>query len=225
MHVTYATSRRSRRDARSRRSQSPREEFANTLSHGIGFALALAALPVLVMHALPHGALAVVGESVYGGTLALLFLASTIYHSLGPSRTKQIFRVLDHSAIFLLIAGTYTPFTLGVLRGPWGWSLFGVVWLLALAGITLTSVYQIRYPKLSTAVYLMMGWLILIAVGPLARHMRSEGWIWLLAGGAAYTLGVAFYAASRLRYGHCLWHMAVLAGATCHFVAVLRFSQ
>ncbi len=210
--------------ARAHRTQSTGEEIANSVSHGVGFVLALVAVPVLVVNAVPHGAAAVVGASVFGATLALLYLSSTLYHALPRSRAKGVFQVLDHAAIYLLIAGTYTPFTLGVLRGSWGWSLFGVIWALAVAGIVLKSVFGTRHARLSTAVYIAMGWLIVVAARPLWMHMAPWGLFWLLAGGVAYTAGVAFYAARSLRYAHFLWHLAVLAGTICHFVAVLGFA-
>ena len=206
------------------RPQSTGEEIANAVSHGVGFVLAMVALPVLVMHAMPRGTAAVVGASVFAGTLALLFLTSTLYHALTNPRAKRVFRVLDHSAIYLLIAGSYTPFTLGVLRGPWGWSLFGVIWTLAAAGIVFKSAGGFRWPKLSNAIYLLMGWLVLIAAKPLATHMAGPGLFWLIAGGVAYTAGIAFYAAPRVRYAHFAWHLAVMAGTACHFVAVLRYA-
>jgi hemolysin III len=214
----------SSRFADSHRAQTPGEELANSLSHGIGCVFALALAPVLVVRAIPHGAAAVVGASVFAATLVLLYLSSSLYHALRPSRAKRVFRVIDHAAIYLLIAGTYTPFTLGVLRGPWGWSLFGVIWALAVAGIVLKSTVGMRLPRLSTAVYVAMGWLVVIAVRPLWLHMPAWGLIWLLAGGLAYTAGVGFYAAPRLRYAHFLWHLAVLAGTACHVVAVTRYA-
>jgi len=207
------------------RPQTQGEEIANSVSHGVGFVLGLVALPVLVVRAIPHGAAAVAGASVFGATLALLYLSSTLYHALPPSRAKRVFQVLDHAAIYLLIAGTYTPFMLGVLRGRWGWSLLGVIWALAVAGVALKSTIGMRYPRLSTAVYLLMGWLVVIAVRPLWQHMPRWGLLWLAAGGLAYTAGVAFYAAPRLRYAHFLWHLAVLVGSACHVVAVIDYSH
>ena len=207
------------------RPQTQGEEIANSVSHGVGFVLGLVALPVLVVRAIPHGAAAVAGASVFGATLALLYLSSTLYHALPPSRAKRVFQVLDHAAIYLLIAGTYTPFMLGVLRGRWGWSLLGVIWALAVAGVALKSTIGMRYPRLSTAVYLLMGWLVVIAVRPLWQHMPRWGLLWLAAGGLAYTAGVAFYAAPRLRYAHFLWHLAVLVGSACHVVAVMDYSH
>jgi hemolysin III len=168
--------------------------------------------------------MAIVGASVFAGTMVVLYLASTLYHALPRNRAKRVFRILDHSAIFLLIAGTYTPFTLGVLRGVWGWTLFVVVWGLAVLGITLKSVRGIRYPQLSTTLYVAMGWLALIAIRPLWFHMPTAGWLWLITGGLAYTSGVAFYAAEQLRYGHFVWHLFVLAGTACHFCAVLWYA-
>jgi hemolysin III len=135
-----------------------------------------------------------------------------------------VFRIIDHSAIFLLIAGTYTPFTLGVLRGAWGWALLAIVWCLAALGIVLKSVGGIRYPRLSTMLYVGMGWLALIAIRPLWVHVPVAGWLWLIAGGVAYTAGIAFYAAERVRYGHFVWHVFVLAGTACHCVAVWRYA-
>lgn len=206
------------------RPQTTGEEIANAVSHGAGFLLALAAFPVLVLRAIPHGAAAVTGVSVFAATLALLYLCSTLYHALRPSRAKRVFRVLDHAAIYLLIAGTYTPFTLGVLRGAWGWSLFGTIWALAAAGIALKASLGMRFPRLSVVVYLLMGWLIVVAAVPLLHRMAAPGLAWLAAGGLAYTAGVAFYAAPQRRWAHFAWHLAVLAGTACHFVAVWRYS-
>ena len=156
--------------------------------------------------------------------MVLLYLASTLYHALPPGRAKRVFRVLDHSAIYLLIAGTYTPFMLGVIRGPWAWTLLGTVWTLAIAGVALKGAGGIRYPRLSTAVYIAMGWLAIVAIRPLWPMVPVAGWLWIFAGGAAYTAGVAFYAAERLRYGHFIWHLFVLAGTACHVVAVMRYA-
>lgn len=207
------------------RPQSPGEEIANSVSHGVGLLAGLAAIPVLVVSAVRRGGAAgIVGASVFAGTVVLLYLASTLYHALPGNRAKRVFRVLDHSAIFLLIAGTYTPFTLGVLRGAWGWTLFGLVWGVALAGVVLKAVGGVRHPILSTCLYLGMGWLVLVAVRPLWLRVPPAGLLWLLAGGLAYTAGVAFFAAERLRYGHFVWHLFVLAGTACHFIAVLWYA-
>ena len=201
------------------------EEIANSVSHGVGLLAAVAAAPVLVLSALRHdGAARIVGASVFAATMVLLYLTSTLYHALPGNRAKRVFQVLDHAAIFLMIAGTYTPFTLGVLRGTLGWTLFGLVWGLALAGVVLTAAGGARYPKLRLGLYLAMGWLILIAAKPLWLRMPSWGLFWLLAGGIAYTAGVAFYAAKRVRYSHFVWHLFVIAGTACHFIAVLRYA-
>lgn len=206
--------------------QSLGEEIANSLSHGLALLAALIAFPVLVISAAQRGDTAgIVGASVFAATLVLLYSASTLYHALPPNRAKQIFRILDHGAIYLLIAGTYTPFTLGVLRGAWGWTLFGLQWGLAVLGIVLKSAGGMRYGKLSVAVYLAMGWLVLIAAGPLMDRVAPWGLFWLVAGGLAYTVGVAFYALERLRYFHFIWHLFVIAGSACHFIAVLRYAS
>ena len=207
------------------RAQSPGEEIANSVSHGVGLLAAVAAAPVLVLSAVRHGGAArIAGASVFAAATVVLYLTSTLYHALPENRAKRTFQVLDHAAIFLMIAGTYTPFTLGVLHGTWGWTLFGLVWGLALAGVVLTAAGGVRYPKLRTSLYLAMGWLILIAIKPLWLRMPSEGLFWLFAGGFAYTVGVAFYVAKRVRYSHFAWHLFVLAGTACHFIAVLRFA-
>ena len=206
------------------RLQTHGEEIANSVSHGIGFLAALAVTPLLVVAAIPHGAGSIVGVSIFAVTMAALYLASTLYHAVPSARAKRVFRVLDHGAIFLLIAGTYTPFTLGILRGGWGWALFGAIWGLALAGAIFKAVVAFRYPIISTAIYVAMGWLMLIAVQPLWQRMPYQGLLWLLAGGLAYTGGVAFYAAKRVRYSHFAWHLCVLAGTSCHFFAVIGYA-
>jgi hemolysin III len=157
--------------------------------------------------------------------MVLLYLASTLYHALPSGQAKRVFRVIEHSAIFLLIAGTYTPFTLGVLRGAWGWTLLGLVWGLALTGVTLKAMNRLNHPVATTGLYLLMGWLIVIAARPLSEHLPAPGLGWLIAGGLAYTLGVVFFALdSRVRYGHFIWHLFVLAGTACHAVAVLAYA-
>jgi hemolysin III len=214
-------------DAASTRRRSPSlgEEIANSVSHAVGFIAALAATPFLVLAAARRGdAIGVVGVSVFAATVVVLYLASFLYHALPPNNAKRVFRVIDHSAIFLLIAGTYTPFTLGVLRGAWGWFLFGVVWALAVFGVALKSVGGIRYPRLSVALYVVMGWLALVAIRPLWSHVPVAGWLWLISGGLLYTAGIAFYAAERVRYGHFVWHLFVLMGTACHFLAVLWYA-
>ena len=207
------------------RAQSLGEEIANSISHGVGFLAAVAVSPVLVVSALRRDSSSgIVGASVFAFTMVLLYITSTLYHTLARNKAKRIFHILDHGAIFLLIAGTYTPFTLGVLRGTWGWTLFGLVWGIAVVGVVLKSIGGVRYQKLSTILYLAMGWLIIIAVKPLLLNMPSWGLFWLLAGGAAYTAGVGFYAAKRIRYAHFVWHLFVIAGTACHFIAVLRYA-
>ena len=157
--------------------------------------------------------------------MILLYLSSALYHALPTGRAKDAFRVIEHSAIFLLIAGSYTPFTLGVLRGAWGWTLVWLVWSVAVAGVTLKIFDKISHPVLSTGLYVLMGWLIVIAVDPMLERMPVAGLLWLLAGGLFYTSGVAFFATdSRLRYGHLIWHMFVIAGTTCHYFAVLWYA-
>ena len=207
------------------RVQSTGEEIANSVSHGIGFLTAIAASPVLISDvAQQGGAMNVVGASVFTFTVGLLYLSSTLYHAFPQGQTKKVFQVLDHSAIFLLIAGTYTPFTLGILRGAWGWSLLGIVWSLALTGVVLKGTSGIRYPKLSMALYLGMGWVVIIAVKPLWLLMPIEGIIWICSGGIAYTAGTGFYAAKHIRYSHFIWHLFTLVGTASHFVAIMRYA-
>ncbi len=205
--------------------QSVGEEIANAVSHGVGLAAALGGVPVLMTHAVRAGGPGrVLGAAVFSASVVVLYLASTLYHALPAGRAKRVFRVIEHSGIYLLIAGTYTPFTLGVLRGPWGWTLLTLVWGLALVGIAVKALAGIRYHALSTAVYVAMGWLIVVAVRPLWLRVPGVGVAWLVAGGLAYTLGVAFFAAPRLRFGHFVWHLFVLGGTTCHFFAVLWYA-
>ncbi len=209
----------------SNRAGGRRAELANSLSHGVGFLGAVAATPILVVGAASRGGAAdVVGSSIFGATMVLLYLTSTWYHAAPAGRLKDRLRKLDHAAIYLLIAGTYTPFTLGVLGGAWGWTLFGLVWGAAAIGVGTKLIAGVGYPRLSTAMYLIMGWLVLIAIGPLLRSMPSPGLAWLVAGGVFYSAGVVFYLASRWPYGHFIWHLFVLAGSTCHFFAVLWYA-
>jgi hemolysin III len=212
--------------ATERRSQTRAEELANSLSHGLGLAAALGAGTLLLATAARRGdVIFMAAVIVYAATGVFLYLASTLYHALPASRAKDVLLVCDHSAIFLFIAGSYTPFTLGVLRGPWGQALFIIVWTLALAGATFKIIGGAAdHPKLSTAVYLGMGWVFLLAAGPVWQLMPPAGLLWLLAGGAAFTIGVAFFRAERMRYAHFIWHLFVLAGTICHFIAVLRYA-
>jgi hemolysin III len=209
-----------------KREQSRGEEIANSISHGIGLVAALVATPFLIIHAVQRGDSGfIVGASLFAPTMVLLYLASTIYHALPMGKAKRVLRVMDHSAIFLLIAGTYTPFTLGVLRGEWGWTLLGLVWGLAIVGMALEAFHRMSHPIVSTSLYLLMGWLVLIAINPLYARLPASGLLWLVAGGVAYTGGVAFYSTdSRLRYGHFIWHLSVIAGTTCHCFAVLWYA-
>ena len=205
--------------------QSHGEEIANSVSHYIAFLAAVAVSPVLIVSAVQHyEPAAIVGVSIFAFTMMLLYITSAFYHILPAGTAKRVFRILDHGAIFLLIAGTYTPFTLGILRGAWGWTLFGLVWGIAVVGVVLKSFGGVRYKWLSTLLYLATGWLVIIAVKPLWLNMPSWGLFWLLAGGAAYTAGVGFYAAKRIPYAHFVWHLFVIAGSACHCVAVLRYA-
>ena len=207
------------------RPQSLGEELANSVSHGLGLSAAVAAFPVLVMAAQQRGNTAgIVGASVFATTMVLLYLASTLFHALPRCRAKRVFQILDHSAIYLLIAGTYTPFTLGVLRGDWGWTLFGLVWGMAIAGTLLKALGGVRYTTLSTWTYLAMGWLVVIAAKTVWTLVPGWGLFWLIAGGVAYTAGAVFFMAERIRYFHFVWHLFVVAGTACHFIAVLRYA-
>ena len=207
------------------RPQSLGEEVANSVSHGLGLSASVAAFPVLVMAAQARGDTAgIVGASVFATTTVLLYLASTLFHALPRCRAKRVFQILDHSAIYLLIAGTYTPFTLGVLRGDWGWTLFGLVWGMAIAGTVLKALGGVRYTTLSTWTYLAMGWLVVIAAKTVWTLVPAWGLFWLVAGGIAYTAGAVFFMAERIRYFHFVWHLFVVAGTACHFIAVLRYA-
>lgn len=200
------------------------EEIANSVTHGVGAALAVAGLVVMVVFAsLTRDPWQVVACSVFGGTMVVLYTASTLYHSISQPRTKAMLRVFDHCAIFLLIAGTYTPFTLINLRGPWGWSLFGVVWGCALAGIVLRTVIGNRWRALSVVLYVIMGWVAVVAVKPLLGAVEPGGLILMVLGGLAYTVGIVFYAWRKLPYHHAIWHGFVLVGSALHFFAILFY--
>lgn len=201
------------------------EEIAHAVSHGIGMVLAIAGLAILVARAAARGdALHVTTAAVFGASLILLYAASTLYHAIPLERAKRVLRVIDHASIYLLIAGTYTPFTLGPLRGPWGWSLFALVWTGAVAGILFKSFAIGRAPIASVVLYVALGWSMVIAIGPLARSLPPRGLALLLAGGLCYTLGLTFYAWKRLRYHHLIWHLFVLAGSILHYFAVLGYA-
>lgn len=230
------------------RHETGKDELANSLTHGLGTALSVAGLVLLVVFASLRGsARHIVGAALFGASLVLLYLMSTLYHAFRGPRVKKVFKILDHSAIFILIAGTYTPFCLAVLQGAWGWTLFGIIWGLAVLGVALKSVLYAKWmplpapppldhlhtapetarkaPKslgmVSTAIYLAMGWLIVLAIVPLWRSLSPGGLFWLFAGGACYTLGAAFYLWKSLRFHHAIWHLWVMAGSACHFFAVL----
>jgi len=207
------------------RPQTLGEEIANSLSHGAGLLAAVAALPILVIAATRQGdAAGLVGFTVFGVTMVLLYLTSTLYHAIPSGKTKNRLQVLDHMAIFLLIAGTYTPFTLGILRGAMGWTLFGLVWGIAVFGIALKAVHGARFQTLSNWLYLGMGWMALIAIVPLWNKLPGWGFFWLVAGGLFYSIGVIFFIAERRRYFHFIWHLFVVAGTVCHFIAVLFYA-
>lgn len=198
------------------------EEIFNSITHGIGTLLSIAALVVLVVFASIRGnAWHVVSFSVFGTSMVLLYLASTLYHSFTREKIKNLFARFDHAAIFLLIAGTYTPFVLTTLRGALGWTLFGIIWGLAIAGIVIRSIYLTRFRKLMVGIYLAMGWMFLMAVVPMIRTLPTASTWFLFLGGAFYSVGVIFYAWRNLKYGHGIWHLFVLAGSVMHFFSVL----
>jgi len=208
------------------RVQSLGEEIANSISHGVGLLAAIAAAVFLIRSAAKVGGDArVVGAGVFATTMVLVYGASTLYHAITNPRAKRVFRILDHGAIFLLIAGTYTPFTLGVLRGGMGWTLLAIIWCLAIVGVVFTAIGDFRHPTLSTVVYLAMGWLFVVGARSIWTQMAPRGVLWLVAGGVAYTAGVVFFAADRIRYGHLVWHLFVIAGTACHYLAVLRYAS
>ena len=200
---------------------SVREEIANALTHGLGATAALAGGAVLITLAALYGdTWQLAGAIVFGISLLLLYVASTLYHSIQHPIAKARLKVFDHCAIYLLIAGTYTPFTL-VLRGPWGWGLFIAIWVLAFAGIVFKLFYTGRFKLLSTAIYIAMGWLVIVAIKPLIGALDAWTLGWLLAGGLSYTLGTVFYHRPSLPYSHAIWHMFVVGGSVCHYVAVM----
>ena len=200
------------------------EEIANSITHGIGLVGAVVGLVVLATVAAQRGdAWHVVGGSIFGATLVLLYAASTLYHSIPVPRAKRVLRVLDHSAIYLLIAGTYTPFTLVTLRGPWGWSLLGVVWGCAAVGIVLRATVGARWRIVPVVLYVAMGWIVVVAIRPMVHAIPTAGLTLLALGGIAYTAGIAFYAWRRLPFNHAIWHVFVLAGSALHYFAVLLY--
>ncbi|MBA2272011.1 MAG: hemolysin III family protein [Chthoniobacterales bacterium] len=206
--------------------QSFGEEVANSVSHGVGLVGAAIGTPVLLLAAANRGSIHfTIGAAVFAATMLLLYFGSTVYHACPQTPLKRAFQVVDHSAIFLLIAGTYTPFALGPLRGPWGWSSLVIVWLLAIGGVILKIKKGVHHrPRLMLALYLAMGWLVLVVIRPLAQAVPPETIWWLGGGGLAYTAGIIFFVREHVRYNHFVWHVFVLAGTLCHYVAVLTYA-
>ena len=205
--------------------QTRREEVANAISHGVGAAAAIVAAPFLIYYAVHHGdALVVAGVSVFIVSAILLYLSSTLFHGLRDGKAKDLFQVFDHIAIFILIAGTYTPFTVGILQGAFGWFMLVLIWFVAIVGISLRLWLGKTNMKIYVAFYLLMGWMIFIGIKPLVEGMELAGLLWLAVGGAAYTLGVIFYLLPRRTYSHFVWHLFVLAGTSTHFMAVMFYS-
>lgn len=203
-----------------------KEEIFNSITHGIGTILSIGALVILVILAITKGnAWHVVSFTIYGSTLVLLYLSSTLYHSFTKQKLKNLFARFDHAAIFLLIAGTYTPFLLTVIRGTLGWTLFGIIWGVAIAGVIIRSIYLTRFRKLMVGIYIAMGWMFVIAVGPMIKNLPQLSLIFLLSGGIFYSIGVVFYMWRNLKYGHGIWHLFVLAGSIMHFFAVVYSLQ
>ena len=209
------------------RDQTLWEEVANSISHGVGFLLAIASLPLLLASAGPAtSAINIVAMCIFSATMTLLYGISTLYHTLPAGRIKNWLNRCDHAAIYLFIAGSYTPFVLGVLRGGWGWSLFGVVWAMAVLGFAAKMFNRLRHPLWSTGLYVVMGWVAVVAAAPLVARMPGAGLALLVAGGLLYTAGaVVFLFDSRVRFAHLVWHLFVLGGSTCHFFAVLWYAQ
>ncbi len=201
-----------------------KEEIAHSVTHGIGIVLSVLGLVLMVMHSIRYGdGWHIVSTSIYGATLITLYTASTLYHGVTLPGLKQILQKLDHAAIFLLIAGTYTPFLLVNLRGGWGWTLLGMVWSIAIAGMLMELFVKQRYHRLSLTLYLGLGWLIMIAIGPMLENVAPGGMLLLLAGGLFYSLGVIFYVWETLAYNHAIWHVFVLAGSLAHFLAIFMY--
>jgi hemolysin III len=200
------------------------EEIVHSITHGIGAGLSIVGSTVLVVLAVLHGNIyQIVGFSIYGATLFILYLASTLYHSFQHPKVKRIFKIIDHSAIYLLIAGTYTPFLLISIRGVWGWTLLVIIWGLAVLGISFKTLFIHRFQKLSVLAYILMGWLSVVAIRELVINIPPGGLIWLAAGGVVYTVGVIFYALHKIPYTHAVWHLFVLGGSICHYFAVLFY--
>ena len=204
--------------------QTQLEEIINSLLHLVGAALGIAALVILlVVSAEQENVYKIVGCSIFGATLILMYSASAVYHAVRNTFWKRIYKVVDHSAIYLLIAGTYTPILLVTLHGAWGWTLFGIIWGLAAGGLVFKFFFTGRFEYASTIIYLGMGWLAMVAIKPIYAALPTAGLMWLAGGGLAYTLGVVFYMWDRLRFGHAIWHLFVLGGSICHFFLILFY--
>ena len=204
--------------------QSSGEEIANSISHGIGAALSIAALVILVVFASRRGdTVRVVSLGIYGTTLIVMYLSSTLYHSFSNPRIKHFFRILDHSSIYLLIAGSYTPIVLVSMRGAWGWTIFGIVWTMAVCGIVAKIFLTGRYGIVSVILYIAMGWIIVLAIKPMIQSVPWKLFIWLLIGGLSYTFGIIFYAWEKMPYNHTVWHLFVLGGSIAHFIGILLY--
>ncbi|MEE9912615.1 MAG: hemolysin III family protein [Deltaproteobacteria bacterium] len=200
------------------------EELLNSITHGAGILLSIAALVLLIVFSSTYGSTGhVVSCTIFGVTLILLYTASTLYHGIQKPHLKRVCKIFDHSCIYLLIAGTYTPFLLVTLRGVLGWTMFGVIWFLAVSGVVLKIFFVQRFKIISTIAYVLMGWIIVFAIKPLADALSSGGLVWLIAGGLAYTLGVIFYAWKKLPFNHAIWHLFVLTGSVCHFFAIIFY--
>jgi hemolysin III len=201
-----------------------KEEIASATSHGIGVGLGIAALAILTIFSVEQGDVwKIVSSAIFGSTIILMYLASTIYHSIHSPSLKRFFKTLDHASIYLLIAGSYTPFCLVTIRGGWGWTLFGIVWGLALVGVIFKVFFVYRFAIVSVLAYILMGWVVVIAIDPIYHKLPFGGLMWLLAGGLCYTIGTIFYAWKNMKYTHSIWHLFVLAGTICHFFAVLFY--
>jgi hemolysin III len=206
------------------KSYSRAEELANSVTHGFGLAISLVgAVALVVLTALQGDTWQIVSSAVYGTSLVALYAASTLYHSVRPPEAKRVLRVLDHCAIYLLIAGSYTPFALVSLRGGWGWTLFSVVWGLTVAGIVFKVFFTGRLNVLSTTIYVLMGWLCVVAAKPIVEMVPTGALWWLAAGGVVYTAGTVFYHNRRVPYSHAIWHLFVIGGSACHYFAISRY--
>ncbi len=202
------------------------EEFANVATHGLGLLASVVALPLFIGLALRGGDPGViVGVTIFAATLVTVYAASTVYHVMPPGPRKEYWRRMDQAAVYLLIAGTYTPFALGVLRGPLGYALLATVWIAAFAGVTMKVKWRVQRPRLENASYLGLGWMIIVASEPLVNSIGWAGLWWILAGGVAYTVGTVFLVCqARVRFGHCAWHVFVLGGSACHAIAVVNYA-